>query len=154
MTKAIDTFLENWKQSAFTYHMANCEKFIRLSKEAYETSKNENLSFYERSYSRSFGDFDITLTENSRHRKIMTMTECEEKFGETASFKAWKESTSFKRNLTGAEVVIIERLHFEIKQGNGEQYLNNLLDKEVEKKRIALIKRIEKKPDKSSTLRF
>jgi hypothetical protein len=56
--------------------------------------------------------------------------------------------------LTGAEVVIIERLHFEIKQGNGEQYLNNLLDKEVEKKRIALIKRIEKKPDKSSTLRF
>lgn len=118
MTQVIDTFLENWKQSAKQHYVSSVNEYTQLYKtrwdlmekyELYSTRPNQELPQ------------DYVDAKNALE--------------------------TFKNIRTKSEFALIERCIYAVKHEEKtlDSFLEELLDKEVKNKKAVLIKKIEAK---------
>ncbi len=115
-TQAIDTFLESWRQASFTYYKDLADEYNTL-----EANR-------------------CTLMEKYGYHTTRVGQELEPEYVEAK--QALKD---FNDLHTKSDMYIIGNMRYDMNQGRGDKFLNNVLDKEVKAKKLQFIARIEKK---------
>ena len=115
--KAIDTFLSTWRDASYKYYMGLYNEYDNIFNEIVSVMNKHNI---------------ITIP----HNKDLLPEE----------YKVAKQKqTDFKNSIGKGVFNAIETMRWEKRCKRGDTWLNNLLDKEVEKKKVEFIARVEKK---------
>ena len=115
--KAIDTFLSTWRDASYKYYMGLYEEYRNLYDTVVDVMKKHDI---------------ITIPFN----KDLLPEE----------YKVAKQNLEdFKKSIGKGVMNAVGTISYEIHQKRGDTWLNNLLDKEVEKKKVEFIARVEKK---------
>ena len=115
-TQAIDTFLESWRQASFAYYKDLADEYNTLEANRW------------------------TLMEKFNYNCVSPNTVFDPSYVEAK--QALKD---FNELHTKSDMHIIENMRYDMNQGRGDKFLNNVLDKEVKAKKVQFIARIEKK---------
>ena len=115
--KAIDTFLSTWRDASYNYYMDLYNEYDNIFNEIVSVMNKHNI---------------ITIP----HNKDLLPEE----------YKVAKQNLEdFKKSIGKGVMNVVGNISYEINQKRGNTWLNNLLDKEVEKKKVEFIARVEKK---------
>jgi hypothetical protein len=115
-TQAIDTFLTTWREASFNYYTDLFAQQRELHNTRWQLMKKYNYN---------------TVSPN----QVL----------EPEYVEAKDALKAFNKKQTKSDLCILENISYDYNQKRGTQFLDNLLDKEVEKKKVQFIARIEKK---------
>lgn len=133
----IDTFLANWKENTKRYYYNVLAERVRLDSEYREICEELGFSIYE------INSIKTSKKTYRVNKKNVDAEDIPEKM-----INAYEAIRDFKKSNSASTEKVVDILAYKSIRGGADEYLNEVLDKEVENKKASLIKRIEKKAGK------